>query len=480
MAKWERILFSVAFSFMFLFISVGYAALADTMTVTGTSEYTPAMDKVIFTKAEVHSAVGGTSEAVGCYYPTTVGSTLQYDGSSEYLDVTYKITAKNYSSTIKYAYMGIACDETLDNENSLQSSEKLLVDVHFHDENGDEVELAPGMPVEPGQELTLYIDYSIAKDNIPDDRKVKTLLNFKFGYHTDSAGEAATQEIFTQFLSVLNDPAKMKQIEDQIAVSEDLKTLLKDNILGFAIENRNYIGNVAGSPLGDAYTQNEQNLIKDLFGDTLKITTINAEGEPEEHNVQVIIQSKDINGDDTDELILYMTTSDIYNMKITKANIYIDNIYATMFVNDTKAGWIQAGDMYKGRAIAGRINTAGGSPSFLFRADSFAPDTWVSVESEYKVTEEYSYSIAAGQSVSAIIAAPAENEAWNTLLALYETAQGIDLNDYAADKEVKQALIDARTNISAMISAGSGNAKQVFVTSAILNLQAAMSPFKIK
>ena len=470
MAKWGRRLFSIAFSFMFLFITVGYAQIADIMTITGTGEYAPALDKVIFTYAEPYILNGGTSESVNCYYPTNIGSTIKYDGTSEVMDITYKVTAKNYSDSVKYAYIGIACDEQMDNDNSLYASGDLAVDAHIH-QGTTETELTPGAAIEPGQEITLYISYDISKDKIPDDGIVTTMLNFKFGYHTDSAGEAATQEIFRQFTDILNDPAKIAQIDSQLDKSE---TLGDSNRF---LENRDYIGNVASSLIGGFMTGEEQDLIEGLFGDTLKINTVNANGATETHNVQVIIQRKDIYGSSEEELILYMTTVDIYSMSISQSNRYIDNIYATAFVNDANVGWIQVGDMYTGRAIAGRINTAGGSPSYILRADSFNPDTWISMEDTYTVTNEYSYTLEAGKNISAVINDPVKNEAWNLLNELYTTAEQIDVDKYAASTEIKDALVNARINIKAMIDAGSTNAKQAFVVSAIAQLKSAMSPF---
>ena len=471
MKKWGRRLFSVAFSFMFLFISIGYAQVADMLTLTGTSEYIPAYDKVIFTSAELVSAVGVSSESAACYYPTNVGNTMVYDGSSDYMTTTYKITATNYSANIKYAYIGIVCDELMDNNNSMYSNGTLGVEFYTI-LNGVEEAFTVGMPVEVGQTITLYVRYTVSKENIPAEGTVESLLNFKFGFHTDSANEAATQEIFSQFTNILNDPAKMEQINTQIENAEKIEGA--EDWLGF--KSRDYIGNVASSLIGEAGTANEQAAIESLFGDTLKINTVNANGETETHDVQVIIQRKNIYGTEEEELILYMTTVDIYSLELTSA-AYVDNIYATVFVNDQNTGWFQIGDMYVGKAKAGRINTAGGSPSWLFRADSFSPDTWISVASEYKVTDDYSYSISNSHDISTVVNMEVETSAWELLNNLHSVAHGIQVDNYAADAETKNALINARTNVGVFIASGIANANQPIVVSAIKQLQTAMAPF---
>ena len=94
MTKWGKRLFSIAFSLMFLFISVGYAQLADTLVINGTVSFSPEPEGVIVTSVVL--VEGGTATEIdhGYMWPTNVISTISGTAGQS---ITYRVTVHNYS-----------------------------------------------------------------------------------------------------------------------------------------------------------------------------------------------------------------------------------------------------------------------------------------------------------------------------------------------------------------------------------------------
>ena len=163
MTKWGRRLFSIAFSFMFLFISIGYAQVADTLAISGNASFEYNDPGVVITAVEpVQSSISNlTSVSYNIVSPTSVENTVNLSGNNwNTKTIRYKITATNLSFRYKYSYKGIACDTSLDGyDNGYYSTStntttnRSKVTVSTTNENGST--FAAGTEIEPRETIIL-------------------------------------------------------------------------------------------------------------------------------------------------------------------------------------------------------------------------------------------------------------------------------------------------------------------------------------
>ena len=98
-------------------------------------------------------------------------------------------------------------------------------------------------------------------------------------------------------------------------------------------------------------------------------------------------------------MTLYLTTHSLKKADAPDGNAHV---YVVVFTCDQDAngdiagGWYQVGEIYEGRAnIVGYNGEADGEGSFV-------TDNWIAYEKTYKVTENYSYTIANGTNIKTI------------------------------------------------------------------------------
>ena len=201
MTNWGRRLLSIAFSFMFLFISVGYAALADTMTVTGTASWV--FEGVYISSIELVSdgTSGVTSSEQNRVFPTNLANTVTITaGSNNTRTVKYKITVKNTSYRYTFSYKGIVCDTGLSGYNNSYFSTKTANDkftVKTTKLDGSEYKV--DTPILPEATDTFYATYTFGK-NMSRNTPMKFLLNYKYSINVASMGEAAVERTMETFL----------------------------------------------------------------------------------------------------------------------------------------------------------------------------------------------------------------------------------------------------------------------------------------
>lgn len=418
MTKWGKRLFSVAFSFMFLFISIGYAQIADTLTVNGTLNLEEYMG-VVITSIEEVTAETANLKSDGCSYliPTNVLNTVTL--TQRNATIKYKITVHNKSPKYKYAYKGLVCDPALDGyNNNLYSAatNNTTFTVKTTNENGGTFSV--GTAISPGETLTFYATYTFGR-NVATNTQMKFLLNYNFGVHVDSMGEMAVEKTLGAFAAALNN-------DEQYS---DLITNIDNKYAGQGWQ-ANYIGNVNGSNSEDTET------IKRILGEGL---TLEIEGVTK--NVTVMIKRTNVDDDERTgdaykavqtewvtnnngtwwnpsddfqeevikstttgkgcEMTIYMTSNDLD--RVVEAGEYNNKDYAEVYVavftctndgviNDDgstnmTSEWYQIGEIYYGYApIVAYDGTGGGTGSFI-------TDDWTTIKKTYKVTENYSYTI---------------------------------------------------------------------------------------
>ncbi len=418
MTKWGRRLFLIAFSFMFLFISIGYAQLADTLIANGNiilEEY----EGVVITSVEEVTAETNnlTSESYTYLIPTNLLNivTLNRQNAS----IKYKITVYNKSPKYKYSYKGVVCDATLDGYNNdlyAQRAGNTKFTVSTTKEDGGSFET--GTAIAPGETLTFYATYTFGR-NVQLNTPFSFLLNYSFGVHVDSMGEMAVEKTLGTFSGTLNDPEKY----------EDLITNIDNKYAGQDWQ-ANYIGNVNGSSSEDTET------VKRLLGEGLTLTI-----DGVTKNVTVMIKRTNVDNDNNTgdaykavqtelvtnnngtwwnpnddyeeeviratttaqgcEMTIYMTSNDLD--RVVEAGEYNNRDYAEVYVavftctnngiinedgsTTMTSDWYQVGEIYYGYApIVSYDGTAGGTGSFI-------TDDWTTIQKTYKVTENYSYTI---------------------------------------------------------------------------------------
>ena len=478
MAKWVKVLFGVAFSFMFVFMAIGYATLADTLVINGDATVEGVPETVVIMNVEkVDSATTGNSVSADRIIPTAVDSRIE--GSSGQT-VTYKITVQNFSA-YKYSYVGITCDESVANNNIYGSGITVVTKNSATDSTGT---FGAGTTIEakgtvddngnPLDTLTFYATYTI-RNGAP--ASINTILNYQFGVHTDDAGKAAVDGSLEQFENVLNTDSMYDSLMNKY--NSNVSSGLRGD----------YVGNVATSLVAGWFTDDDE-LIIDLFGDTLVL------GETE---VKTLIKKMNVDGKTGDEMVIFLTPTDILGMKISNSRTYIPDVYCAVFTNSQYAGdgtpegtWYQIGDLYNGKAYGLRYTT-GTNPSGWFNADCINPGTWVSVEGSFEVNGEYSYSVAANKGIANIIQNTSNSissatgvSASDALNSLFEDAERVKKGNFTGTgwnnfktimTELKDVYgvytEDADGNI--VMSDGLNHGQTV---SAIRELDAALKPFR--
>ena len=172
MTKWGKRLFSIAFSFMFLFISIGYAQIADTLTVNGTLNLEEYMGVVITSVEEVTAETKNlNSDGLSYIVPTNLINTVTL--TQRNASIKYKITVYNKSPKYKYAYKGLVCDSALDGYNNdlysqIANNSKFTVSTT----KADGSTFAVGTAIEPGETLTFYATYTFGR-NVATNTQVK-------------------------------------------------------------------------------------------------------------------------------------------------------------------------------------------------------------------------------------------------------------------------------------------------------------------
>lgn len=390
MTKKIKVLSCIVFSLFFAFLMIGYAAVADTLVINGSVSIPAPPNEVIITKVEVvDSATTGTAKSESIILPTTIDSSIK---ASSGQTVTYKITVQNYSS-YRYSYIGIIYDAGTENNsvygNGLTVTVKNAVtDTANTFGEGTTIEAkgsvdASGKPLDT---LTFYATYSIGNGT---PAEIRTLLNYKFGIHAGDEGKAAVDGALAQFKKILNTESSYNRLIKRY--NSNVNSWLRAD----------HIGNVATSLIAGIFTDDDE-LIIDLFEGALML------GDTE---VKTLIKRINVDGKTGNEMVIYLTPTNIMGMKIDNSRTYIPDVYCAAFTNSNydssgnpTGEWFQIGDLYNGKAQGLRYTTGTG-PNSVSNADCIKYNTWISTGQTIEVNDDYSYSVAADKDISSIIQA---------------------------------------------------------------------------
>ena len=379
-----------------VFISVGYAQLSDSLQVAGTADVHIPYGLFITEVSKTGESNVDHHTLSFMPYTTTVDLTLdkkndtttggwrpqttKYTGS-----VTYKITVYN-NTEYEYAYRDLyyqKSDYNNTNVSTTAASDKLGVVTSFPN----------GSVVAPGEYLDFYVTYSVGQ-SMDATTDWRTLLNYQFGINVDSIDKAA-DIVFTKFLNILNTNSTYQQLIE----------VLDDKFDGNQTWTSNYIGNVGNAIDNDMMT------VETLFSGQL---TMMINGQRQKAWVIIKHENVDDNelttGDDYSldyswgpythtgcEMTLYMTVD-----PLDTPNGWAP-VYATVFTCDRDengnkvSNWYKVGDTYEGQANIVGYKGEGG------QTGSFVTDNWISYAATYKVTDNYSYQVAADSKISPLM-----------------------------------------------------------------------------
>ena len=168
MKSWMKSLVCIVLSFSFLTICLGYAALTDTLRISGNAHVDAVkFEEIVITDIEAVSGTSISSQTAAIIPPTNIDCKLTGATGQK---VVYKITAHNYSDTITYVYSGITWSPEFET-----AAGKLNISVSADASN---TQLLPkskgnswvqGTPVRPGEDFVFYATYTLTENMTGED-----------------------------------------------------------------------------------------------------------------------------------------------------------------------------------------------------------------------------------------------------------------------------------------------------------------------
>lgn len=375
------LLLSVAFN------CIGYAALTDSLFVSGTAQVKQPR-KVLVSKAQIvaeeSSATidvtyrGGTD---GIENPAGIlNTTLDFSSGSK---VVLSVSVFN-NTDYDYVYKGAEAPKI--EGDSVNTGYSYSVSGITAESNREY-----GTPLTKGSTVTFTVTFTSSSSAI-----AYSALRFNFGYASDEEKDkAVVDNAIDAFKEALNNTeldadgdTVYDNILDEMATESDKK------------HSTDYIGNVVGATGGDSDFINSLFTVEHPDGTTSNTLTITIDNVVT--NVTVMVKAKNIdyahdaNGNiimnnnsptfdnSDDEMILYMTPDKITGSSFLGANSSTTvTVYSVIFtrVNGT---WVQRGEMFKGKANTNLYYTTDNYSGFLrYDCDSFNTETWVSTVNYY-------------------------------------------------------------------------------------------------
>ena len=301
----KRIVSAAAFFLAFAFIAVGYAALTDTMNISGTATIAPPPEGVYITNVEVERVSGGVTHS-SCKYisPTNVNSVVNVTGNGS---ITYKITVENSTSvTTWYQGTKIVSDLAGTHNDFYNASGGLtIVTKDKLSDSNSTFNTDDWIPPKTTREF--YAVYSFGSS--VRGQGISTLINFSFGLKIESYGD--------DILAILNNKEKY-----DILVEAFNETYAKN-------------GSTVLSNVGT-----DKALFESLFGVELKL-----DGK----DVTIAIERKNVDGKSTgDSYASGGPTGCEYTIYVTTGD---GTVHAVSYMLDSSINaWRQIGELYEGKA----------------------------------------------------------------------------------------------------------------------------------
>ena len=355
MKKLLKLFSWILLSFMILGIMIGYAAVADTLVVSGHVEYKEKpYEGIYISNVAVVSQSGATSTDFEYVKPTSLKTTV--NATSRNATVTYEITVHN-NTDITYWYLGVESFKTYGSNSLLGTSNGVFVATKDGSaQNSAAFDSSDWVP--PQTTRVFYATYTYGS---AAQGEVSLWLNFSFGLHMDAVHDG--------FAEVLNDKISpygynyLSALFDE-AYEEDGRT-----VLGNVGEHKDEFANIFGSN-----------------------PTINIDGE--EKPVTIMIERRNVDGNASSgdaystgtlsgcEYTMYITV-DALNSPTRQATVY-----AVSYTCGADGVWYQIGELYEGEA-----NIVDYDKTDSTYDGAFDVSNWKATQSDYVVTDKISYKV---------------------------------------------------------------------------------------
>lgn len=420
----KKLLLSIVCVLCACFLSVGYASISGTLTISGTATYT-VPDIYIVSATPTDANGSGVTKSM-----TMLTCTSTFTGGSS---AVFEIKMAN-TTAVDYGYLMTTAmsDDTLGADNSLVTYE-LYTDAACTDKMLRGTVLSPTDAADPSTYLTFYLKIS-PKD--PATTQATTYLNFKFITPVSdipapdaSIGALAANQAMVGFTNILNEPAKLAELSGQMGDSQAAKDNHRDNafivwinsLFGSDVTSLDTIAYVPDTiALNDTLDPSDAEVCLSLFGNENLELII--DGEPKK--VYFLIYKTNVDNLAGDEYVLYMTsdpldesrattvTGSLFNYKYNPR--YVAEVFACVFKSYTDANgatkWYQLGDMATGECTICDYSGSDGSvkgtaaltlSKMVSGAGSFSVADWAT-------TEDY-YGLGTGKTINNLMQAKATN-----------------------------------------------------------------------
>ena len=340
----RRIMSAIAFFMAFAFITIGYAAVTDNLSVNGsaTVEGRPMPGIYIRSVSRVSSS-GASNLACTFISPTSVETSVSANGSGS---VTYKITVENTSEGT-YWYRGTNVIKDLDGYNNSLVGSSGGINLTAKDKLSDSgATFDTNDWVPPLSTRDFYVTYSFGSKA---KGTLKTLITFSFGAKMETYGD--------EFLAILNTP-------------ERYSTLVEAFNTTYANNSSTVLSNVGA----------DKAFLESLFDTELKL-----DGKP----VTIAIERLNVDGRPATgdryspsgptgcEYTIYLTTGD-------------GKVHAVSYMLDEKIGlWRQIGELYEGTASTTTYTEIEGGRT----ASTINVSSWLASPNEYGMFEYGGFSV---------------------------------------------------------------------------------------
>jgi len=175
MKTWQKACCSAVLFFAFCFIFIGYAALTDSLHITGIAHAEPFVyEGVVITDVSVHSSTNVSSESHTRVIPSNLSSTITGTKGQK---IVYCISVCNFSKTNTYIYTGALIDAAFS-----AVSSKLSIVASTDEEgtmllpNNSAATYTSGTPLAPEETAVIYVTYTLTDDMTAEN----LLVNFTF------------------------------------------------------------------------------------------------------------------------------------------------------------------------------------------------------------------------------------------------------------------------------------------------------------
>lgn len=386
MNKLFKVLLCVVFTFLFGFMTVGYAALSDNMSIQGFIGLSEIKAIYIASATQVDASEGSSVSDIS-YSTTHLTSKITLDENDPNAYVTLEIVVKNNTPDMEAGFNDfIYSSSTIQYITSAYSYSNPTGISHMD------------RKLSPGEFRTFRVTIKY-KDGVTSSvNEELNLVNIEFIPWAVSGANAV-------FMDILNNPEKLEKFESTM---DEVPT---ESFLIWEIETRDdsYISNAGGA------AESDYEYINGLFEGNMTTFIPNENGELVETEMTIFIKRSDVDnnpntGTNGKEMILFMTADEL-NSSGASAVVYA-YVY-TRYNYDSEGNPIEnaqfelIGEMFEGTATV--CDYRGGNGT-----GSFTTNSW-------KHTRDY-YGLLAGKGTYNTN----DNDSCGTLRTLVRVTQGVE------------------------------------------------------